>query len=100
MSEFENEPRPAMLLRLLATAQLGVPSSVRLPDALESCRNRYGLKMSEFTALLGLQRSHMSEIMAGKRALPINATRRAYALGVPADVLLQDPTRTPSGEST
>lgn len=80
-----------MLLRLLATAQLGMPCASSLPDALEACRKRHGLTVGEFTALLGLQRSHMREVLAGKRTLPLGATRRAYALGVPADALLQTP---------
>lgn len=86
-----HEPRPAKLLRLLATAQLGVPCATPLPAALDDCRQRHALSMAEFTALLGMQRTHMSDVMNGKRHLPIGATRRAYALGIPADVLLQEP---------
>jgi len=80
-----------MLLRLLATAQLGVKGAPPLSAELEACRSRYGLTVGEFAALLGMQRSHMHEVMSGKRALPIGATRRAYALGVSPDSLLQQP---------
>lgn len=40
---------------------------------------------------LGLQRSHYSEFVNGKRNLPVAALRKAFELGVPANVLLQTP---------
>ena len=78
-----------MLLRLLAEAQAGVKCDVSLVDALDFRRDQYGLTWAEFGALLGLTPQHMSEVKNGKRRLPIGATRRAYAIGVPADALLQ-----------
>lgn len=39
---------------------------------------------------LGMQPSHYSEVLKGKRALPMRATKRAFAMGVPAKVLLQE----------
>ncbi|WP_157385878.1 helix-turn-helix domain-containing protein [Methylosarcina fibrata] len=83
------EPKPTMILRLLAEVQAGKAVSVSIADALEFRREQYGLTQSEFAAILGLQKGHYSEIVNGKRKLPIGATKRAYALGVPADVLLQ-----------
>jgi antitoxin component HigA of HigAB toxin-antitoxin module len=85
----KREPKPAMILRLLATAQVGKSIDVSVVDALEFRREQYGLTPREFSAILGLQNSHYSEIINGKRKLPIGATKRAFAIGVPAEVLLQ-----------
>jgi len=86
------EPKPAMILRLLAEAQAGVKCDVSIKDALEFRRDQYGLTRSEFGALLGMNKSHYSEVLTGKRRLPIGAVKRAYAIGVPADALLQNMT--------
>jgi len=83
------EPRPAMILRLLAEAQAGVTCDVSMVDALNFRREQYGLTWAEFGMLLGLSAQHMSEVKNGKRRLPIGALKRAYAIGVPADALLQ-----------
>ena len=83
------EPRPAMILRLLAEAQAGVRCEVSMVDALDFRREQYGLTWAEFGMLLGLSAQHMSEVKNGKRRLPIGALKRAYAIGVPADALLQ-----------
>lgn len=83
------EPRPAMILRLLAEAQAGVKCEVSMVDALNFRREQYGLSWAEFGMLLGLSAQHMSEVKNGKRRLPIGALKRAYAIGVPADALLQ-----------
>lgn len=83
------EPKPAMILRLLTEAQIGTACDVRVSDALEFRRDQYGLTQREFAAILGLQNTHCSEIISGKRRLPLGATKRAFAIGVPADVLLQ-----------
>lgn len=83
------EPKPAMILRLHAEAQVGVAADVRVADALEFRRDQYGLTQREFAAILGLQSSHYSEIINGKRRLTLGATKRAFAIGVPANVLLQ-----------
>lgn len=83
------EPRPAMILRLLSEAQAGNVCSVSIADALEFRRDQYGLKASEFAAILGLTPPKYSEIVNGRRNMPLNARIRAFAVGVPADVLLQ-----------
>lgn len=83
------EPKPKMILRLLSEAQAGKITEVSIVDALEFRRDQYGLTKEEFAAILGLQKSHYSEIVMGKRGLPINATKRAFAIGVPAEILLQ-----------
>lgn len=85
----KREPKPAMILRLLKKAQMGKASDVRIADALEFRRDQYGLTQREFAAILGLQNSHYSEIINGKRRLTIGATKRAFAIGVPAEVPLQ-----------
>ena len=84
-----SEPRPAMILRLLTEAQAGKACDVSLPDALEFRRDQYGLKAAEFAAILGLTPPKYSEVINGKRNLPLNARIRAFAVGVPAEVLLQ-----------
>ena len=86
------EPKPAMILRLLAEAQAGIRCEVSIKDALEFRRDQYGLTQAEFGALLGMGASHYSEVLKGKRRLPIGAVKRAYAIGVPADALLQNMT--------
>ena len=86
----EREPKPAMLLRLLEEAQAGVHCECTLAYSLEFLRDQYGLSRGEFAVLLGLQRSRYREIVNGKRGMPLNAIKRAYAVGVPADVLLSN----------
>ena len=63
-----------------------------LPDvasALEFRRECYELNAKEFAEILGLRPSHYSEIINGKRDIPKGAIKRAFAIGVPATVLLQ-----------
>ncbi len=61
-----------------------------IPEALEAYRKDRGWRAGDMAMLLGLHRSHYSEVISGKRAeLPLNATRRAYALGIDPDILLQ-----------
>lgn len=48
----------------------------------------YELNQTEFAKILGMSKSHYSEFIHGKRELPINSLRRAYAIGCSADVLL------------
>lgn len=85
----KREPKHILILRLLAEAETpkeGLPSVV---DAVEFRRDQYGLTRSEFAAVLGLAPGHYSEFINGQRALPPKAMKRAFAIGVPADVLLQ-----------
>lgn len=56
---------------------------------LEQRREQLGLTRTEWCDLLGMQQSHYSSVVTGARPLPIKATRKAFAFGVPADVLLQ-----------
>lgn len=83
------EPKPAMVLRLLAEAQAGVKCDMTLVQALEFRREQYGLNKRDFAALLGFSLARYSDVCSGRRRLPLDATKRAYAIGVPADALLQ-----------
>lgn len=85
----DREPKPAMILRLLTEAQAGVKCDVTLVQALEFRREAYGLNKRDFAALLGFSLARYSDVCSGRRRLPLDATKRAYAIGVPADALLQ-----------
>lgn len=82
-----------MILRLLTEAQAGCKSLVSIRDALEYSRDQYGLTQAEYAALIGMRSTHYSEVLSGKRTLPIGAVKRAYAIGVPAVALLQNITQ-------
>lgn len=58
-------------------------------DAMEFRREAYGLSCRQWSAVLGMQQSHYSEFVNGKRELPKSAMVEAYAYGVPAECLLQ-----------
>lgn len=62
------------------------------PSPIEAIRFRieqYGWKDCEFAKEIGMSRSHFSEVMNGKRKMPLYAVRKTVALGVPAAVMLQ-----------
>lgn len=66
--------------------------NIPLPTIIESLEFRMdqmSWTQTELGKRLGLQRSHMSEVLNGKREMPLSAIRKAYKLGVPAKVLLQ-----------
>lgn len=80
------ETRKELIARLTETA---VISPVSLVDALEFRRDQYDLPKCVFAELLGLTPSNYTEILNGKRKqLPVKAMKRAYSMGVPANVLL------------
>ncbi len=89
MDANNGESKASRILRLIAEAGQGKAIDVSIPEAIEFRRGQYGLNQTEFAAVLGLHGSHYSEIIKGKRSLPIEATKRAFAIGVPAAVLLQ-----------
>lgn len=60
-----------------------------IPGALEFRREQYEWTQAKMAMELGIQRSHYSEIIKRKRGLPLKATKMAYSIGVPANVLLQ-----------
>lgn len=61
-----------------------------LKDAVEFRREQYGWSAEKMAAMLDIEKSHYSEFVNGKRNLPINSIRKAYAIGIPATVLLQE----------
>lgn len=61
-----------------------------IPEALRFRMDQYGWNQTKLAEELGLQRSHMSEILNGKRPITFRAARAAYRIGVPAAVLLQE----------
>ena len=85
----KKERRPTLILRLLSEAQAGKSCGVSIPDSLEFRRGQYELSKSEFAGILGLSAAHYSEVLSEKRKLPLMASKRAFAIGVPAEVLLQ-----------
>ena len=85
----KKETRPERVVRLMAEAQSGKRHDVPVVDALEFRRDQYMLPRTEFAALLGMSLSHYGEVLNGKRKLPKRAMIRAYAIGVPAEILLQ-----------
>ena len=95
MKSTDPKERKAARLRRLASEASGTPAAVSVAEALECRRDQYGLTQREFAEVLGLRDSHYSEVVNGRRRLPIDATRRAFAIGVPAHVLLQP---RPSGD--
>ena len=83
----KRETTPELMARLHGTV---IVSPVKLIKALEFRRLQYDLTQRDFAAVLGLTPGNYGEILAGRRRLPLTATKRAYAIGVPADVLLGD----------
>lgn len=83
------ESKAARIKRLHkeATRRLkGLPS---IASALEFRRECYDLTAAEFSKIIGIRPSHYSEIVNGKREIPKKAMKRAFAIGVPASVILQ-----------
>lgn len=62
----------------------------KLVDAVEFRRESYGWSKGKMAAMLDMTKGHYSEFVHEKRALPVNSIRKAYAIGIPAQVLLQD----------
>jgi len=83
------EPKRAMILRLLTEAQAGKECDISIEDALEFRRLQYELNAKDFSAILGITASKYSDVIHGMANLPLNARIRAFAIGVPAEVLLQ-----------
>lgn len=57
-------------------------------DALRFRIEQYGWTDAKFAKAVGMAASHFSEVMNGKRKMPIVAIRKAVELGVPAKLLL------------
>lgn len=83
----QKEALPVLMARLMTQA-CGKRHRVSLADALEFRRDQYGLTAAQFAGVIGMSPTHYSEVISGKRDIPIKAAKRAFAIGVPADVLL------------
>lgn len=90
MKDVDLNPRESTASLMLRLKNKKVTASCSVIDALEFRRSQYDLTQRDFAELLGLTPGNYGEILAGRRRLPINATKRAYAIGVPADLLLGD----------
>ena len=84
----KEETKAQRIRRLRKEASLRDCSLPSIASALEFRREAYDLTATEFAGILGLQKSHYSEIIHGKRDIPRDAMRRAFLIGVPARVLL------------
>ena len=82
------EETKAQRIRCLKKEAAGVSCEISVGDALEFRRDCYDLTATEFAEILGLGASHYSEIIHGKRRLPLSALKRAHRIGVPVSVLL------------
>lgn len=65
--------------------RFGTPT---IPSALEFRQTEYGWNQARMAKALGMQTSHYSEVLSGKRRLPYMAACRAFKIGVPVKVLL------------
>ena len=81
------EAKPVLIARLMTEA-CGKVHHISLTDALEFRRDQYELSAKDFAMLINLSQSHYSEVIHGLRDLPIKSVKRAFAIGVPAEVLL------------
>lgn len=61
-----------------------------IPEALKFRKEQMMWTQKELGIRLGLSESYISEVLNGNRNLPIKATVKAYHLGIPAKVLLQE----------
>lgn len=64
----------------------------RLPsiiDAVEFRRDQYMLTQSDWAKVIGIQKSHYSEFVNGKRNLTLAQAAQCFAFGVPAEALFQ-----------
>jgi hypothetical protein len=77
---------------LIATASAGVTCHTSLADGLEACRQRYQLNKTQMASVLSIPASHYSDLIATPQRRPVNIkiAARALAIGVPAEVLLQN----------
>lgn len=89
LAELNKPESKAQIIARLMTQRDLKRADVSISEALEFRREQYGLNAAEFAFVLGLERSHYNEIVNGRREIPKKAMRRAFAIGVPATVLLQ-----------
>ena len=64
----------------------------KLPRPLEHLRSLveiHNMSNMRFAAIIGMQRSHFSEIMTGKRRMPLGAIRACIKLGAVPEIMIQ-----------
>lgn len=88
----KKEIKESIIARLTEQAKNGVKCEISIIDGIEFRRDQYGLNKSEFALIIGMSKSHYSDFIHGRRQLPLSAIKRAYAIGVSADILLNKQT--------
>lgn len=58
-------------------------------EHLRSLIKDYNMSDMRFAAILGMQRSHFSEIMTGKRRMPLEVIRACVKLGAVPEIMIQ-----------
>lgn len=58
-------------------------------DAVEFRRDAYGLTQRDWSKVIGINQSHYSEFVHGKRTLTLRQAARCFEFGVPAECLFQ-----------
>lgn len=81
------ETKAELICRLIEEVDAGVESN-SAAEALEFRRDQYGLSRKEFCDVLSIGESHYSEIINGKRSVPMSLARKANAIGVPLKSLV------------
>lgn len=80
-----NEDRIRELVEIAVEGKRG---NNNLVDVLEARREEEGMTQAEFAKVLGISPSLYSEVRSGKRRLSLDSRKRAFAIGIPAGVLL------------
>lgn len=65
-----------------------IPQHPTQVDALRYYMAEWGYNQTQMAEALGTSRSHMSEVLSGKRSLSLAMIKSAYSMGIPASVLL------------
>mgnify|MGYP000672235569 CR=1 FL=1 len=82
-----DETKTELICRLIKEVDAGVEAS-SAAEALEFRREQYGLSRKDFCYILSIGVGHYSEIINGKRSVPMSLARRANAIGVPLKSLV------------
>lgn len=77
-------------LQKLATGQTELKPTMSVREALEGRRRQFQIiNKREWAALLDLSIWHYSRVINGHKPITLNVIRRAWALGVPIEPLLE-----------
>ncbi len=58
-------------------------------EHLRGLVEKHNMSDMRFAAIIGMQRSHFSEIMTGKRRMPLEAIRACVKLGASAGIMIK-----------